>query len=117
MGKPDWQPDPMFAMEADRLSVEDMFYATMSTELWGNSPGFDIINFKSNEGKDSNFKFRSFDVLFAASGDIKNILMSVDSIEELCKRCDQVNFALNDLCGMVAVRNMLMIYILITEGE
>lgn len=117
MGKPDWQPDPMFAMEADRLSVEDMFYATMSTDLWGKSPGFDLINFRSNEGKDPNFKCRSYDVFFAAGGDIRFMLMTFDSIEELCKRCDRVNLHLNDISSLVSVRNLLMTYLLVTEGE
>jgi hypothetical protein len=31
--------------------------------LWGNIPAFDVINFKDNEGQDTSFKPKSFDVL------------------------------------------------------
>ena len=82
----------------------------INTFLWGNVPAYDHINLPCNEG--SNLKKGTYDILFAASGDLRHVLESVESIELLLESVDIVNIHLNDINTMVAVRNLIILHIL-----
>lgn len=48
---------------------------------------------------------------------MRHVLETVTSIESLLKHVDKVNIYLNDYTPMVAIRNLVMIYYLLTKGE
>jgi hypothetical protein len=49
--------------------------------LWGNMPALDILKMSQNEGV-ADFVHRDLDMLFAASGDIRNIVKTVTAIPD-----------------------------------
>lgn len=53
----------------------DFNWKELQKYLWGNLPALDILNIKDNEGPDAST--RDFDLLFAASGDPRNIIKTV----------------------------------------
>jgi hypothetical protein len=89
----------------------------INTFLWGNIPAYDVINYSNNEGTYSSFNQSSFDILLAASGDLRILLESSDSLLDLVEKNVQVNVYLNDINEMVAIRNLIMLLILSTKGE
>ncbi|KAH6906689.1 hypothetical protein BKA70DRAFT_1286599 [Coprinopsis sp. MPI-PUGE-AT-0042] len=54
--------------------------------LWGNTPAVDLLNLQSNEGDSK----RDYNLLFAASGDLRNVIKTVNNLPrtslELCCR-------------------------------
>lgn len=73
--KKDWKPDMAQVMQSsfiDERSQEDIYMMMINTFLWGNSPAFDVINETPRT---------QVDVLFAASGDMRHMLESLESIK------------------------------------
>lgn len=87
----------------------------VNTHLWGNVPAYDLIRYDQNEAKVEGFKQKSFDILFAASGDLRIMLETFDSISKMIDKVEQVNIHINDISEMVAVRNLYILYLLITK--
>jgi len=56
-------------------------------------------------------------VLFAASGDIRHIFECEESMRLLLDKVDTINIHFNDLDKMVSVRNVMILYLLLTKGE
>ena len=101
----------------DGINQQDLYMKLINTFLWGNVAAFDIINLSQNEGKDEKFTQPSYDILFAASGDIRMLLESTKSIEDLINKGINVNLYLNDMSDMVAFRNLIILWILSTKYE
>lgn len=73
--------------------------------LWGNMPALDILKMKDNEGlKDLG---RDMSLLFAASGDCRNVIKSIIGLPEgYTGRCTAV---LNDRDFVVVARNVILL--------
>ena len=99
------------------MSKEELFHKLTNVYLWGNIPAFDIINFKENEGKDPSFTQSCYNILFAASGDLRMLLESSESIQELIAKGKQVNVYMNDIKDMVSMRNNLILLMLTLKEE
>ncbi|KAI5866987.1 hypothetical protein GGS23DRAFT_299667 [Durotheca rogersii] len=80
--------------------------------LWGNMPAFDLLKLASNEGVEYNKKL---DLLFAASGDIRNVALSVVSIPDSFK--SPVHICMNDRDMDVVGRNVIMLLLALTEDD
>ncbi|KAI6349206.1 hypothetical protein MCOR25_010692 [Pyricularia grisea] len=74
--------------------------------LWGNTPAFDVLNLESNEGVDYN---EQLNLLFAASGDLRNVVKTIAQIP--ASYCHTVNVTLNDLDFDIVARNAIMLFI------
>jgi hypothetical protein len=76
--------------------------------LWGNMPAVDLLNMEENEGVHS--IHRDMSLLFAASGDIRNVVQSVvDGLPEgYAGRC---TLTINDVNFMVVARNAILLLI------
>lgn len=76
--------------------------------LWGNLPAFDILNLKHNEGEDY---AKDLNLLFAASGDLRNIITTAAQLPAACK--SKLNIVINDWTFEVVARNIFMLLIII----
>lgn len=74
--------------------------------LWGNTPAIDILNLAANEGE--SYK-KDLSLLFAASGDWRNLLMTVASIPRTYKAC--LTCVINDRDDDVTARNIIFLLI------
>ncbi|KAF8541091.1 hypothetical protein BDD12DRAFT_733234 [Trichophaea hybrida] len=79
----------------------------MNKYLLGNMPAFDHIKLEQNEGSDWE---KPLDLCFAASGDLRNILVTVNSLPSRFK--NPCNVIINDREMYVVLRNMLLLRIL-----
>ena len=84
--------------------------------LWGNTPAFDLINFHQNEAK-SEKPLGEYNVLYAGSGDPRNVIMTVAGMEDMIGKVSRVNIHLNDNKDMIVLRNLLILYLLLTKKE
>lgn len=76
--------------------------------LWGNMPAVDILNMEENEGV--NDVHRNMSLLFAASGDIRNVVKSI--AEGLSEGYDgRCTLVINDLNFMVVARNVILLFL------
>jgi hypothetical protein len=82
--------------------------------LWGNMPALDILKMKENEGESD--VHRDIALLFAASGDIRNVIKTIIGLpEEYDGHCTVV---VNDINFTVIARNIiLLLTALILEPE
>lgn len=69
----------------------------LNTNLWGNAPAYDLINFSQNEGKNEEFKQPTYDILFASSGDLRIMLETFDSVQKVLANVIEVNIHINDV--------------------
>jgi hypothetical protein len=76
--------------------------------LWGNMPAIDVLNIEKNEG--INQIHRDIRLLFAASGDIRNVVKSIT--QGLPDGYDgQCTAVINDIDFMVVARNAILLLI------
>ncbi|KAL7628839.1 hypothetical protein AAE478_000354 [Parahypoxylon ruwenzoriense] len=80
--------------------------------LWGNMPAFDLLNLTSNEGTNYNKKL---DLLFAASGDIRNVIKTIVSIPDEFKK--PIKIHMNDRDADIVGRNAIMLLLALTEDS
>ncbi|KAI6373129.1 hypothetical protein MCOR25_003528 [Pyricularia grisea] len=80
--------------------------------LWGNVPAIDLIKLTDNEGV--GFK-QDIDLLFAASGDLRNVILSIGQLPDQYKQA--VTAVLNDKEFDVVARNAIMLLILATVED
>lgn len=74
--------------------------------LWGNVPALDLLNVKDNEGA-KDVITQDLSLLFAASGDIRNVVKSIVGIpEEYQGQCTVV---INDINFSIVARNAIML--------
>lgn len=76
--------------------------------LWGNMPAVDMLNMEENEGAYD--IHRDMNILFAASGDIRNIVESITQglLDGYDGRCTLV---INDINFMVVARNAILLFV------
>ncbi|KAL1982084.1 hypothetical protein VTN96DRAFT_1797 [Rasamsonia emersonii] len=73
---------------------------------WGNTPALDVLNLEQNEG--CNFR-GDLDLLFAASGDLRNVVKSLASLPaDFSGNC---NIVVNDRDLDIVARNVLLILV------
>jgi hypothetical protein len=76
--------------------------------LWGNMPALDILQLQHNESKSCETS-QDFNLLFAASGDLRNALKTIAGLPEGYKgKCVAV---LNDMDFIIVARNAIMLLI------
>lgn len=75
--------------------------------LWGNMPALDILNLQDNEG--TNDIKRDFALLFAASGDPRNVVKTVASLSANHKGKCQIT--MNDKDFDIVARNAIMLLV------
>ncbi|CAK4027567.1 Hypothetical predicted protein [Lecanosticta acicola] len=77
--------------------------------FWGNVPAIDILNLPANEGEDHEKELR---LLFAASGDWRNIVKTIASLPVGYDK--QLSVFVNDLDFDVVARNIIFVLIALT---
>ncbi|CAG8531025.1 22522_t:CDS:2 [Gigaspora margarita] len=84
--------------------------------LWGNMPAIDIIKLASNEFADDKSRFNEpIDLLFAASGDLNDIIISMNGLP---LNFDQpINICVNDYAEKIVARNFIILYLLAKLGK
>ncbi|XXG94485.1 hypothetical protein Hte_000742 [Hypoxylon texense] len=80
--------------------------------LWGNVPAFDLVNISSNEGVSYT---KGLNLLFAASGDLRNVIKTVISIPDAFR--NPFKIYMNDRDGDVVGRNAIMLLLALTEDD
>ncbi|KAG8880202.1 hypothetical protein FRB98_005286 [Tulasnella sp. 332] len=76
--------------------------------LWGNIFAYDLLNIAANEGSAS--KNQDFSLCFAASGDIRNVVKSINNLPSDYK--GTCTIVINDMDRYVAIRNLLFLCML-----
>ncbi|TFK25256.1 hypothetical protein FA15DRAFT_590857 [Coprinopsis marcescibilis] len=79
--------------------------------LWGNSPAFDAINLAKNEMDPS----RDFAIAFAASGDLRHVVKTVNGLPE--DYSGHLKMVINDNSMPVVCRNVALLIILGTVED
>ncbi|KAI3337490.1 hypothetical protein HD806DRAFT_543118 [Xylariaceae sp. AK1471] len=80
--------------------------------LWGNVPAFDVIRLNQNEGVDFQDPMR---ILFAASGDMRNAILSVASLPPSNR--GPLSIVINDREIDVVARNVIFLLIFFVEKD
>ncbi|KAK7040336.1 hypothetical protein VNI00_009804 [Paramarasmius palmivorus] len=104
--KPSWEIEdrnPAF-MEPGPISGQAMFGG--GTILWGNLPAIDIIGCST----DTTVKSRDFALAFIASGDLRNVIQTINSLPQ--DYASKLTILLNDRNPFVVARNALLLSIL-----
>ncbi|KAI1101065.1 hypothetical protein F4804DRAFT_317033 [Jackrogersella minutella] len=79
---------------------------------WGNMPAFDLLNLASNEGVNYD---GDLNLLFAASGDMRNLLVTLASMGDGCR--SPMRIYMNDRDGDIVGRNATMLLLALTEDD
>ncbi|KAK5735629.1 hypothetical protein LTR17_007980 [Elasticomyces elasticus] len=106
LARSDWQPE---WMDSDRRPGFVNAGAPVvsfggKSYLWGNVPALDVIQLHQNEGE--TYK-KDLDLLFAASGDLRNVVKSLAALPTTYK--NSVSLVLNDRDFEIVARNTLML--------
>ncbi|KAI1736358.1 hypothetical protein F4680DRAFT_461244 [Xylaria scruposa] len=80
--------------------------------LWGNVPAFDVIQLGQNEG--ANFQ-NPIDLLFAASGDLRNVVLSVVNLPQSYR--SPLSIIVNDYEIDIVARNLIFLLIMLVEDD
>ncbi|KAF8626500.1 hypothetical protein AX17_006553 [Amanita inopinata Kibby_2008] len=109
----DWKP--AWTREGRRPSFmsdnKDQDILSKGAALWGNMPAIDVINLTANE-KDPT---RDFSLAFVASGDLRNVLLTVNSLPQ--DYSGHLNILFNDGTLPIVFRNAVLLYILGTVED
>ncbi|KAI2631779.1 hypothetical protein GGS21DRAFT_491683 [Xylaria nigripes] len=108
--KPGWVTDsraPTFA----RMDVVFLFIGK-TKDFWGNVPGVDMLQLARNEGTDYRGPLR---MLFAASGDMRNVILSVASLPQSYH--GPLNVVMNDKKIDIVARNIIFLLIFFVEVD
>ncbi|KAL2833788.1 hypothetical protein BDW59DRAFT_156589 [Aspergillus cavernicola] len=107
LGKATWQPAwvlenrmPAFIGQGLGESFGDRKY------LWGNVPAFDVLQLESNEGDQYSNDLR---VLFAASGDLRNIVTTIAHLPSSYSH--YIEMTINDRDFDIVARNIILLLI------
>ncbi|KAJ5272980.1 hypothetical protein N7478_008105 [Penicillium angulare] len=80
--------------------------------LWGNIPALDILRLESNEGKDY---AENLCLLFAASGDLRNLIMTINGLPDTYDH--SIDITLNDMDFDIVARNIILLLIALTVEQ
>ncbi|KAK5687370.1 hypothetical protein LTS10_001508 [Elasticomyces elasticus] len=72
--------------------------------FWGNMPAIDILQLRANEGETYS---QPVELLFAASGDLRNVIKTINSIPATYNQ--HVSVAINDQDFDIVARNLLLL--------
>lgn len=104
-----WEPDwfhngrqPAFIGSAPLVSFGTKKY------LWGNMPALDVLKINDNEGE-TNITGRDLSLLFAASGDLRNVVKSLVGLPETHK--GECCVVVNDREFIIVARNAIMLLV------
>ena len=105
--KPDWVRvgrDPTF------ITASDAPFTSFGTQgfLWGNMPAIDILNIKDNEGEAEVIN-QDLALLFAASGDLRNVVKSIAGLPETYH--GECSVVMNDKQFVIVARNVIMLLV------
>ncbi|KAJ5063441.1 hypothetical protein J3E72DRAFT_413919, partial [Bipolaris maydis] len=106
--KDTWEPEWYLNSRQPAFISEGPSHAGFGNRkyLWGNMPALDILQLQSNEGKTSATS-HDFNLLFAASGDLRNVIKTTAGLPEGYKgHCVAV---INDMDFIVTARNAIML--------
>ncbi|KAF9024746.1 hypothetical protein BDZ89DRAFT_1092798 [Hymenopellis radicata] len=106
--KDDWQPAWVVEKRIPMFRPKDV-----STHyLWGDMPAIDVLRLDSNEGPDT--QDMDFKICLAASGDIRNLIQTVNNLpKDYRGKCDVL---MNDIDPVVVNRNLLILFALLGAG-
>ncbi|KAF2129720.1 hypothetical protein P153DRAFT_430843 [Dothidotthia symphoricarpi CBS 119687] len=106
--KEHWTPDWFIAGRKPAFIGSSLSVPFGTTKyLWGNMPALDILQVNDNEGIAD--KDRHFSLLFAASGDLRNVIKSVVGLPG--GHMGGCTVAINDKDFVVVARNVIMLLI------
>ncbi|RWA06465.1 hypothetical protein EKO27_g8646 [Xylaria grammica] len=94
------------------LRIPDQVQFGTVKYLWGNVPAFDAIQLAQNEGVDFQ---NSINLLFAASGDLRNVVLSVANLPQSYK--SPLNIVINDYEIDIVARNLIFLLIVLVEED
>ncbi|KAI1359481.1 hypothetical protein F5Y08DRAFT_349648 [Xylaria arbuscula] len=80
--------------------------------LWGNVPAVDVVQLGQNEG--TNYQ-KPISLLFAASGDLRNVVLSVASLPQAFK--SPLSIVINDREIDIVARNLIMLLLMLVEED
>ncbi|KAG6901282.1 hypothetical protein C0995_014250 [Termitomyces sp. Mi166 len=79
--------------------------------LWGNLPAIDCLNLSKNEGMSKSAAIGDLKICFAASGDLRNLIRTVNCLPaEYDGRCD---ILFNDFNSLVVGHNIVVLWVLL----
>ncbi|KAJ5948566.1 hypothetical protein N7454_001873 [Penicillium verhagenii] len=80
--------------------------------LWGNMPALDVLQLESNEGKDYS---ENLSLLFAASGDLRNLIMTINGLPNTYGH--SIDITINDKDFDIVARNIVLLVIALTVEQ
>ncbi|CAG8461727.1 25917_t:CDS:2, partial [Gigaspora margarita] len=118
----DWKPDYINEMRTPAFYSQNLpfvsFNPLIREYLWGNVPAIDIVNLTLNEladGKSCSDYKEPINLLFAASGDLNDVILSVNGLPLNFNQ--PINICINDYAERVVIRNFLILYLLAKLGK
>ncbi|KZV67124.1 hypothetical protein PENSPDRAFT_62747 [Peniophora sp. CONT] len=109
--KPAWEKEGRPPSWTSR-SPEEFDPKTSGSSLWGNMPAIDVLNFVRNKDL---MKSTSLNVLFAASGDLRNAIKTVNALPDTFQ--GELTITLNDRDPFVSLRNIMLLRLLGADGD
>ncbi|KAI9339359.1 hypothetical protein BDR26DRAFT_862298 [Obelidium mucronatum] len=102
--RPQWEVE---GYEPNLVGARNQIFSQASAEyLWGNMEAVDVFNLSDEE-----VGFAEFRAVFAASGDFRDVIMSVNGLRSGSEFCN-FNIHVNDWGPMAAARNLLLLVLL-----
>lgn len=109
LAKATWQPSYLRQMDFSGFTTDPLAGQHASEHLWGNVPACSI-----SHGLDWD-ALEQLDLCFAASGDLRNVISSVNAIPDTFE--GPISVTINDFNPRVAARNLAMLLLLLERGE
>ncbi|KAJ7780148.1 hypothetical protein DFH07DRAFT_1026108 [Mycena maculata] len=111
-----WQPmwvterrDPSFLYPSHLLTLY-----RPTVDFWGDLPAMDCLRLQTNEGMNDHRPLGDLKLCFAASGDIRNLVQTVNSLpSDYTGYCD---ILLNDTNPVLVNRNFVILFVLLSSG-
>ncbi|KAI1210653.1 uncharacterized protein F4807DRAFT_459493 [Annulohypoxylon truncatum] len=97
---------PAWARGEEATNMHNPF--GMDRHLWGNTPAIDVLRLHENEGQGYN---KSLSILFAASGDLRNVIKTLQSFDGDL----QITIAINDRDPDITARNAILLLLVLTS--
>ncbi|KAI1807483.1 hypothetical protein F4811DRAFT_574433 [Daldinia bambusicola] len=110
----DWEPSWVKECRLPSFLRDNFIYYPRGVRkpLWGEVPAVDVVQLEQNEGKDYQ---KPLDLLFAASGDMRNAILSVVNLPERYK--GPLHIVLNDGEINIVARNLMFLLIFLVEDN
>ncbi|KAJ7233102.1 hypothetical protein C8J57DRAFT_1196085 [Mycena rebaudengoi] len=109
-----WQPS-WITEGRDPTFLSPAIYSTPVTcDFWGVLPAMDCLQLSNNEGKYGSEDLPGLKLCFSASGDIRSLIRTVNSLPmDYAGNCD---ILLNDVDPVVLNRNLVILFVLLSCG-